>query len=97
MTCFEFEGVRRQIEAGSLYQAQKAFQHSCRLCCYRGYNRPCDHCPIAKQHRDVSEGFRKISVLTEASADITIPIRPRAVTEHVTVYNGRRTAVWRCD
>ena len=32
--------------------AVRAFERSCDLCCCRGYQTPCDQCPIAVAHEN---------------------------------------------
>lgn len=52
MTKFESIGVERQMEAESVYQANRAFQYSCKMCCERGLWIDCDRCAIAKAHAE---------------------------------------------
>lgn len=40
------EGVDRQFDAWNLYQAQKQFEKSCRLCTMMRKDMDCDVCPI---------------------------------------------------
>lgn len=50
MTKFETVGVNYQHEANSIYEANKAFKHSCSCYCNKGVRLSCDRCAIAHTH-----------------------------------------------
>lgn len=52
MTRFQETGVERQETAMTVKAAVRAFERSCDLCCCRGYQTPCDQCPIAVAHEN---------------------------------------------
>lgn len=52
MTKFESIGVERQMEAESVYQANRTFQYSCKMCSEHGMWIDCDRCAIAKAHAE---------------------------------------------
>lgn len=62
MTRFEEVGVERQLMSDSKARAERAFRHSCELCCYRGFRIDCDRCSIAHTHYEV------VAVFTNAKA-----------------------------
>jgi hypothetical protein len=41
MTKFESVGVARQYEARNKYEAERAFERSCNMCCTRGMHLEC--------------------------------------------------------
>lgn len=47
MTKFETVGVNRQFDAINVEEANKAFAHSCEVCCKKGMRIECDKCHIA--------------------------------------------------
>ena len=47
MTKFETIGVNRQFDAINVEEANKAFAHSCEVCCKKGMHIECDKCHIA--------------------------------------------------
>ena len=51
MTKFEQVGVNHQFDAANTTEANKAFQHSCDVCCNRGIKLTCDKCAIAYTHK----------------------------------------------
>ena len=50
MTKFETIGVNYQYDATNKHEANKAFNHSCKVCCNRGMHIECDRCAIAYTH-----------------------------------------------
>jgi hypothetical protein len=57
MTSFEERGVNRQYSAGSVREAENAFQKSCELCTTQGKFISCDRCAIAYINQLVKEMF----------------------------------------
>ena len=60
MTRFEANGVKRQQNAGSKYEADRSFEISCRICCEHGCFINCDHCPIAAAHELTCDVFKAL-------------------------------------
>lgn len=60
MTKFEQVGVNYQYNANNIYEANKAFQHSCNCCCHKGIQLHCDKCSIAFTHNLVVATFNDI-------------------------------------
>lgn len=56
MTGFEERGVDRQYDAANQREARRFFQHSCLICCERGFRINCDRCAIAEANR-VAENY----------------------------------------
>lgn len=50
MSRFLDVGVQIQQEARTIRAAERKFEHSCEICCSRGYAYNCDTCPIAAEH-----------------------------------------------
>lgn len=67
MTRFESEGVRRQQESLSAFEAKARFQHSCKLCAERGLGGDCSKCPVNAAHGFAIETF---SILEQVKADM---------------------------
>ena len=57
MTKFEQIGVNYQYDAEDKQAANRAFQHSCNVCCNRGMRINCDRCSIAVVHNLVIATF----------------------------------------
>lgn len=57
MTKFEQIGVELQQDAGSLNQARKCFHYSCKVCCSRGMQIPCDRCAIRIMYESTAAYF----------------------------------------
>ena len=57
MTKFETIGINYQYDASNLYEANKAFKHSCNCCCNKGIKIDCDNCGIAFAHSLVIASF----------------------------------------
>ena len=58
MTGFENKGCELQMECDSVYQAVKAFEYSCKVCCAKGVRVTCDRCAIAAVHENVVSAIR---------------------------------------
>ena len=63
MTGFENEGVARQQNAETVFEANRLFRHSCALCCERNCRIECDSCAIAAAHSD------RVALLQEMHAE----------------------------
>ncbi len=50
MCKFEAIGVARQEECRTMYEAQKTFEQSCRICSSHGMRIDCDRCAIKFTH-----------------------------------------------
>lgn len=50
MTKFEQIGVNRQYESETVNQANRAFKHSCDVCCNKGIKIDCERCSIEFVH-----------------------------------------------
>ena len=57
MTKFEQIGINYQYDATNIYEAQRAFKHSCNCCCNKGIKLECDKCAIANVHNMVVAYF----------------------------------------
>ena len=67
MTKFESVGINYQYDAGSIEQANKAFEYSCNCCCHKGMHIDCDRCAIAHVHNMVVAYFNDQKVKEESS------------------------------
>ena len=59
MSKFEEIGVNRQYEAGSIREARKLFDMSCKICATQGKYISCSNCAIASVHQLVTEIFTR--------------------------------------
>lgn len=57
MTKFEQVGINRQYDSSNIYEANKAFAHSCDCCCAKGIHITCDKCNISYVHNLVTAYF----------------------------------------
>lgn len=65
MTKFERVGSELQFDSGSLYEANRNFKYSCRLCCNRGFQIECDRCAIRHAHDIAVSVFEDIEAERE--------------------------------
>lgn len=57
MSNFERIGVNHQFDAHSIEEANKAFAHSCEVCCSKGRYSNCNQCAIDYTHQLVVAYF----------------------------------------
>lgn len=57
MTKFEQVGINYQYDATNIYEARRAFKHSCTCCCNKGIKLECDKCAIASVHNMIVAYF----------------------------------------
>lgn len=56
------KGIARLRESPDIQTAQRIFDRSCKLCCFRGYRIRCDQCKVADVFDQVKEAFAFQSV-----------------------------------
>jgi len=66
------EGIARLRESSNIQTAQRSFERSCKLCCFRGYRIRCDQCKVAGVFDQVKEAltFQSLSVTVTNTSHI---------------------------
>lgn len=59
MTNFELKGSELQYRSATPEIAERNYQTSCEICCFRGMHIRCDRCPIAAAHDIVMGKFEE--------------------------------------
>ena len=60
MTKFEQIGVNHQYDSTTPFEANRAFNRSCTICCHKGIHLDCEKCSISHVHTLVMAYFDDI-------------------------------------
>ena len=64
------EGIVRIRHSPDLRTAQRSFDRSCEICCYRGLQIRCDHCKIAYVFEQARECFSDLADIKNVNLQI---------------------------